>query len=97
MAKDDDIFSLVGQKHTIGLSSIVGISVIPGVVSVLVQYGTGGSLEIGGATLTWGQGFLFKVDQGISLDNAGTFYLAATGATVTAYTLRGRSAGIPDA
>lgn len=94
MAREDDIHSHVGERHVIGLSQIVGVTVLPGQVSTLFKYFSGGSLEIGGASLTWGSGYLMAVGEALSIDNAATFYLAATGATTIAYSLRGRSAGL---
>lgn len=94
MAKDDDVHSGLGQRFIIGLSTIIGVTVVAGQVGTIFKYFSGGTLEIGGATLTWGNGYVFAVGEAICMDNAGTFYFAATGSTVTMMSLRGRSAGI---
>lgn len=94
MAKDDDIYSGFGQRIAVGLSTIVGVTVVAGQVGSIFKYFSGGTLEIGGATLLWGNGYVFAVGEAIQMDNAGTFYFAATGATVVMMSLRGRSAGI---
>lgn len=58
-----------------------------------VKWYTGGSLEIGGATLTWGQGWLIQSGEVVNWNNAGSFYLAASGATATCMILEGFSPG----
>lgn len=94
MAKDDDVHSGLGQRFAIGLSQIVGVTVTSGQCAAIYKYFSGGTLEIGGATLTWGNGYVFSPGEAIAMDSAGTFYFAATGATVVLMVLRGRSAGI---
>jgi hypothetical protein len=94
MAKDDDVHSGLGQRFFVGLSTIFGVTVAPGQVGAIYKYFSGGTLEIGGATLTWGNGYVFAVGEAISMDSAGTFYFASTGSTSTLMVLRGRSAGI---
>ena len=89
----DDVESLVGTRLTIGLSTIVGITVLPGQNAVIVKYFSGGSLEIGGSSLTWGAGYLLDTKEVVNVQSSGTFYLAATGSTVTCMLLKGRSSG----
>lgn len=93
MAREDDIHGITCGVLTIGLSTIVGITVIPGQIAVSLKYGAGGSLEIGGASLTWGAGYLFGTAEVKDFNSAATFYVAAKGATVTAYIMRGMAAG----
>lgn len=89
-----DVHSLIAGRVTVGTSQILGITVIPGLNAILIKYHSGGSLEIlGTTTQTWGDGYLFSVGEAVAANFAGNFYLAATGATVVAYLLRGRSPG----
>lgn len=94
MANYSDIGSLVGQRVIVGLSTITGVTLAAGQSAVQLKILSGSSLEIGGASLTWGAGYLLGVNEVISLDMNGTFYLAATGATVVACVLKGRTQGI---
>lgn len=93
MAREDDIHGITCGVLTIGLSTIVGITVAPGQLAVSLRYATGGSLEIGGSGHTWGAGYLMASTEIKDFNCAGTFFLAARGATVTAYIMRGLSAG----
>lgn len=93
MGREQDIHNLRSERVVVGLSTIHGVTVLPGQVGVLVKYFSGGTLEIGGQSLTWDAGYIFADSEAISIDSAGSFYLAATGATVTAMVLKGLSAG----
>jgi len=93
MGREQDIHALRASRHDIGLSTITGVTVLPGQIGVVIKNFTGGSLEIGGTGLTWGEGYLMGAGEAVSIDSAGTFFLAATGATVTAMVLKGLSAG----
>lgn len=90
---DNDIYGVIGKRLHIGVSAIIGITIVPGQNSQLIKYFTGGSLEIGGATLTWGIGYLFGGNEAVALDVRGTYYLCATGATATVMLLGGKSMG----
>lgn len=93
MSQRDDVNSLVGLKVLLGPSQIFGVTVVPGLNSTTVKYFSGGSLEIGGASLTWGAGYLLGTNEIVNIPSNGNFYLAVTGATVTCYILKGRSNG----
>lgn len=93
MSREVDIHDLAAGPVYVGMSSILGISTIAGMLATVIKYGSGGSLEIGGTDLTWGNGYLYTVGEALTFDSAGTIYLAATGATVTAYVIKGKSAG----
>ena len=89
----------------VGLSTIVGVSFWPQQVGVIIKNFSGGSLEIGGtyvlsagatAAFTWGNGYIFGAGEALSLNHTGMMYLAATGATVTAMVVRGRTSGSLD-
>ena len=81
MSADSTSTSIVGSVVTVGASGVpVGISVIPGGNSVILQYLSGNTLWIGGATLTFGNGFLWDVSQikAISFeDYSGSIFLSA--------------------
>lgn len=94
MAREADIHSVQSEALSVGMSALTGITSIPGMLATLIKYGSGGSLEIGGSDLTRGNAYLFTVGEALTLDSSGQIYLLATGATVTAYILRGKSAGI---
>lgn len=93
MSQTENSYGLRGQPLYVGLSSIVGVTVIAGQNFALLKYSSGGSLEIGGVSLSWGLGYLFNTGEALSLNSYGTVYLAATGATVTTMLLRGLSSG----
>lgn len=98
MARTDDVFQFLPERINVGLSSIIGVTVWPGQVSVSLKYFTGGTLEVGGTyavtagatvAFTWGKGYVMDTAESLSSNMSGIFYLAATGATVTAMLIRG--------
>lgn len=93
MAREADIHSFEGQRVTIGLSSIIGITLTAGQVATLVKYLSGGTLEFGGASLSWGQGYVVSANEAVAADSSGTLYACATGSTVVVCILRGKSSG----
>lgn len=93
MASELNMKSVVGEKIAVGLSSIQGVTLLPGQVSSYLKFSSGGTLWMGGATLTWGNGYHVAAAETVPFNLGGTFYLAAAGATVVVYLLRGRSAG----
>lgn len=94
MSRSSDISTFVSKRITVGLSSIVGVTVIPNQVYQVVKQLSGGTLEIGGATLSWGIGYPFTASEIRDVNNSGTFYLCANGATCIAAVLSGRTAGV---
>ena len=88
-----DIFSFISRPVFIPPGTVSGFTVGSGFMSVVIKYFSGGSLEIGGSTLAPGNGYLISGSEVLSFDLRGSFYLAATGATVTAYILYGKSEG----
>ncbi len=90
---------LYPETIVIPTGASVLISPIPGQLVSHVRYGTGGSLSItnisdaAGSSLSAGVAYLFQDNEILSLNMVSSFYLSATGATVTAYLLRGRSPG----
>lgn len=89
----DRVYGLQGLRIFVGLSQIIGVTVAAGQNAAIVKYFSGGSLEIGGSTLTWGQGYLLDTKEIVSIQSTGTFYLAATGSTVTCMVLKGKTSG----
>lgn len=76
-----DIYGVQGLRVAVGLSTIVSV---PGIVyqcAMLIKNMGGGTLEIGGATLTWGNGYRMGDKEAIGWDSRATFYLASSGAT----------------
>lgn len=85
----DEVFDLNAIRLNIGLSAIIGITIVANQTAIAIKSFSGGSCEIGGASLTWGQGWLLQ--ETISLAGRGTFYLAASGSTATVMILKGLS------
>jgi len=70
----------------VGLSSIVEIPAIAGQVGLAIRRVAGGTMEIGGQSLTWGQGqvvSITEVSTGNIIPVTGPIYVAASGATLT--------------
>lgn len=88
----EDILALSGTRMSIGLSSIIGVTIGQFQNGIMVKLITGGTLEIGGASLLWGQGWPFTASsETIGFNGSGTFYLCASGATCTVALLKGLS------
>lgn len=96
MAREEDIKALQSRIVAVGLSSIIGITVIPGQIVANLKQFSGGSMVIGGATLSWTNGYQLSTGEILNLDCSGTFFLAATGATAIAHLLLGKSSGFED-
>ena len=93
MSDRDDVSTPIGQRFFIGLSSIIQIEPSPGQNCIVVKGVTFSTLEIGGATLSWGIGYPFAAGEALSFNGMGSFYLAATGSTAIVAIFRGRSTG----
>lgn len=84
MAKELVVDSVAG-----GITGIINATLIPvnpgaGQIGYWLRYVSGGSLEIGGASLVAGNGFLVSATAGhpyLDLPIGGTFYLIASGTT----------------
>lgn len=96
MSRQDDIGSLVGSRLYVGTSVILGVTVIPGMLGAVYKYAFGGSCEVGGATLSWGIGYMLGGGETVNANMAGTIYFCSTGATSVIMMLRARSPGILD-
>lgn len=99
MARVDDIGSVIAEKLYVGLSSIFGVTAIPFQSATVIKILSGNTLEIGGSysmlngastAFTWGSGYVMGASEVLAFNATGNFYLAATGATVTALVLRMR-------
>lgn len=88
-----DVYSLIGERIVVGLSQIIEVTVEARQNAVSFYRYSGGSLLIGGATLTWDNGYIAQNNQIINVSSSGNFYLAAVGSTVTVMMLRGRTDG----
>lgn len=99
MARESISSDLLPQRINVGLSSLIGITGLPGQMSISLQYLSGGTLEIVslGASIGWGQGWIIPAQSIISADTSGTLWLASSGATTTIMVLRARSQGFEGA
>lgn len=104
MSKVNEVGHCLPERINVGLSSIIGVSAAIGQVDISIKLlAASGSLEIGGtyaysggtyAAFTWGNGYLLGTSEVLKLNMQGTFWLAATGATVTALIMRTQSPGV---
>lgn len=98
MGRQEDNKAVFGSKHEIPPGSVYGITLTSRQIAGWIKYFSGGSLEIG-MTLgsAPGTGYLMGTPTGgaevAEINCAGTFYVLATGATVTAYVMIGTTAG----
>jgi hypothetical protein len=83
MAREAISADLLPQRVNIGLSSLIGITGLPGQMAVSLEYLSGGTLEIVslGASVGWGQGWIIPSQSIISADTNATIWLASSGAT----------------
>ena len=95
MARDHDIYWLNPTRFFVGLSAVIGVSVVAGLNAVVLKNFGGGSLELvdGTTASPWGLGYLFGSNEVLQMDHAGSIFLAATGATATVMMIRGKSTG----
>lgn len=106
MGDQREVFGVKPEKYVIapGATNAQLITPVAYEVANQVKYGTGGSLEIQkapqgttyiGASLAplIGTGYLMGTAEALSLGGPARYYLMATGATVTAFVLRGLSDG----
>lgn len=93
MSQRDDIFTPVGERVFVGLSSVIQVTPLPGQNGVVIKGITLTTLEIGSATLSWGNGYPIAAGEALSFNGCGSFYLVATGVTASVALFRGRSEG----
>lgn len=92
----DDISTPQGLRLFVGLSAIIQVAVTAGQNAIILKGLSFSNLEIGGASLTWGQGYPFSVGEILSWNSAANFYLAASGSTATVAIFKGRSSGFEE-
>lgn len=94
----NDVYVVGATRVVVGLSQVVKVSPSNNLTALgLKILAGGGTLEIvNAATLTgpgWGTGYPLGASEVLNIGGPATFYLAATGATMTAAVLMGRTAG----
>lgn len=96
-------YNMVVQRLNVGVSAIIGVTAVPGQLSVALQYMSGGTLEIFNpvygftGTPVTGQGYPIVAGAAFGFDCAGTFFLASTGATSVVAVMRGLAKGFEGA
>ena len=93
MADENLTKGLLGQAVNVGLSAVLGVTVVSGQLGCIFKFVTGGSLVLGGATLTWTNGYLVSPGEALNMNVSSTFYLAASGATAQCFILKSLSQG----
>lgn len=114
MARENSVFGVTAGIYTVGIGASLAQLVLgaPGEIYSQIKYGSGGSLEIIGATgqilptgttnfnvPTAGTGYLLgnvvgaTIGEIVEFNGAARYYLVATGATATAYFIKGLSQG----
>lgn len=103
MSRTQNEVSVIGAtKVIVGLSQIIRVTAGNYQCAETFKYFSGGSLEfvepvLSGASTAaasgWGTGYLLGTNEAINIEGPAAFYLAATGATVTAMLLSGRTQG----
>lgn len=89
MSVSRDAYSFVGQQINVGVSAIVGVTVIASQLGSVLKYSSGGTLWVGVTSGGgWGVGYLMSANEVLSLENSGTLFMVAAGATVVTYMLR---------
>lgn len=85
MAREGVGQALSSMSFAVGTSTIIGLTGLAGQLGFHLENLTAGAtLEIGGASLTWGSGFFLAQAVGANVRYwpvAGTVYFAASGAT----------------
>lgn len=104
MSSQDTSFAkdFLAETLVIGSGVTAVINPVAGQLAVQIRYGTGGSLSllgstysvngvVQGSTFATAQNYLFGNPDSLAINCTGAFTLYATGATVTAYIIRGLS------
>lgn len=96
-------YNMVVQRLNVGPSAIIGITAVPGQLSLGIQYLSGGTLEIMSpsygftGTPVSGQGYPIQAGLQYNFDCAGTIYLASVSATSVVSVVRGLAKGFEGA
>ncbi len=91
--RQTDVFSVITERVNVGLSAVIGITGGPNVVSVTLEYLTGGTCELMGAsTQAAGTGYLLGSGRDLTLGGPATVFLLSAGATSTVMVLKSLNA-----
>jgi len=99
MARSEDVYSNYPEKLVIGAGETAEITAMAGQNAVTIKWSEGGSLSITGTSMIGGCSFavaneyLLDTTEIVNQNLSGVINLTATGATVTAYVLRYKTAG----
>lgn len=99
MARGSDSTSIYPETLNIPAGASILVTALPGQISVLLKYVSGGSLAFSnvgdsyGCSFAVAQQYVFTAGEAIGFDSTGSFYLSAFGATVVAFMTRMRTAG----
>ena len=93
------LYDVLPGRVNIGVSTILGVTCLPGQNCLTLEYLSGGTLEIVNpvAGIGVGQGFLVPNNAILTFDLSGILWLASSGATSIAMVIRGRGAGFEGA
>jgi len=92
----DDVSTPVTQRYYVGLSAILQIDPVEGQNCLSIKGISFTTLEVGGATLSWGIGWPMAQGEVLSYNGMAPFYLCATGSTAYVAIFRGRSTGFEE-
>lgn len=90
----DSLFSVFGQRLSMAIGDVVGLTSIAGQQAITIKLLSGGTLEIGGQSQTAGQLYPLSAGEIMNMNFAGKFWLYCTGAPVTIGILMGKSDGV---
>lgn len=95
MSRETDVYLIGATRLVIGLSAILTVTpVATEIKGILKIFSGGGTLElVDGPSTGWGAGYPLAATEIYSLGGPATFFLAATGATMTAALSIGKSQG----
>jgi len=91
MGYNTDLLSMHSGRVAVGLSGIVGITVVPGQMAFTIKNMGGGTLFIGGATLSvdGSNGYPMGLSEVLTLDLRATSFFTSVGATTIISFIRG--------
>lgn len=96
MSRNADIYSTFGERITIGTGASLGVYDITakaGQAAIQLKLLSGGTLEIGDTSATFGTAYPMSTNEVYSCDCSGRMRLLSSGATCIVGVLRGKTAG----